>query len=150
MLSRNEPQRSIYLRTLNLKTCPRVPVSTLQRERSNTSLPQVPPPPLSEVHKPGIPAMRFPDRLRQAFLALRNRHQVNVVRHQAVRPYLHIVPCAPLLKQIQVCTVIRISEEHLLTPVSSLCNMMSITRRHHPRYPCHGSSLDQVTLPINN
>jgi hypothetical protein len=63
---------------------------------------------------------------------------MDVVRHQAVRPYVHAKPLARFGEQGDVQEEIVGSEERLLTPVSSLCDVVGQTGDDCARHAGHG------------
>jgi hypothetical protein len=64
--------------------------------------------------------MGLADRAAQSLSRLRNRDEMNVIGHQAVRPDLNPLIAAPLAHQLDVRLVILIAEEGLLPTVSPL------------------------------
>ena len=64
--------------------------------------------------------MGFPYGLCKPFIAVRNDHEVNVVRHEAVGPDIHFVLTTPFRKQSQVFLVVFITEENLLAAIPPL------------------------------
>ena len=82
--------------------------------------------------------MDLADRLFQSVGRLRNRDQMDVIGHQAVRPDLDLVSAAPLCHQFQVALVIFITKERLLSAVSPLSDVFdgaNQVRQHAPIGP---------------
>jgi hypothetical protein len=64
------------------------------------------------------------DGLGQRLLLVGNRHQMNVVGHQAVGEDLQAVLLGLLLQKLQVHPPVVIHKEHVLAVVPALCDMM--------------------------
>jgi hypothetical protein len=68
--------------------------------------------------------MGLADRPRQGVLGWRPGNQVNMIRHQAVRPNLDTALLAPLRHELDIGRVVVLAEERLLPTIPPLRHMM--------------------------
>jgi hypothetical protein len=90
--------------------------------------------------------VRFPDRLPQAIFGFRNSNQMDMIRHQAIRPDRDVTPAAPLGHQGQVGPVIFVMEEGLHSSIPALGDMVGNTRGYEACYSWHGGTLHQTEV----
>ncbi len=83
----------------------------------------------------GVEIMSASDGLCQRVHRVGDRNQVNVVRHQAVREDVHAEGFRPLLQECEIRAPISVSEEHVLTVVSPLGDMV-----RNPWHNCPGDA----------
>ena len=119
-------------------------IIVVQDERRKPSRPRMPPPTLAEAHAPRVPPVRFADAQPKAILGTRHGNQMNVVRHQAVRPDLDAATPAPLGHQVDASLVVLVAEGGLLPTVSSLGNVMQDPGHYRTCYSWHDEVLDQT------
>lgn len=87
--------------------------------------------------------MCFPDRLPQAIFGFRHSNQMDMIRHQAIRPDSDVEFAAPLGHQGQVGLVIFIPEEGLHPSIPALGDMMRYPWGYEACYSWHGETLHQ-------
>lgn len=104
----------------------------IKREREEAPLPEVASPALPEADQTGVSSMSLPVRPCQAVGRLRDRHEMDVIGHQAVRPDLHLVQAAPLCHEVKVGSVVVGPEEDLLPSFAPLRNVVRAPYRHPP------------------
>ena len=80
---------------------------------------------------------------------VRHRDQVNVVRHQAIRPNRHTFVTALLGDEFHISRVVFVTKERLLPPVPTLRNVVRQTRNNHSRQSSHAQNLHEVTQFVN-
>lgn len=85
--------------------------------------------------------MRLANCTPQTFFRFRNRNYMDMVRHEAVRPYLDIELLTPFRHQAYVRSIVVITEKGLLPSISPLCYVVRIARRYHPCNPCHALTI---------
>jgi hypothetical protein len=95
-------------------------VRLIEHERRKPPLPQMASPPLAKVDHARVSPMDLADRPSQPVLRLRDSDEMDVVRHQAVRPDLNLMGAAPLPHQFQVALVILVAKKRLVPTVSPL------------------------------
>jgi hypothetical protein len=88
-----------------------------------------------------------PDRLGQRLLRVRDRHQVHVVGHQAVAQDLQAALARLLRQQSQVDVAVLIHEEHILTVVPALRDVVGAPDRNGFGEPWHEAILRPPTHP---
>ena len=81
------------------------------------------------------------------------QNQVNVIRHQAVRPDRYLVLITPATHQCDIKTVVSVTKEGLLATIAALRYMQGNTGNDYSGYPCHVSPLkhqiiSQKEVPI--
>src|SRR3972149_1853039 len=76
-----------------------------------------------------------------ALLRFRNHDHVDVVRHQAVGPDVHVPARAPLRHQTDVVLIIFFTEKGLLPAIAPLRDVMGQAWRHDPCESCHAARL---------
>ena len=112
-------------------------VRLVQRTRVEPALPEMPQAPVQPVDILRIHQMGSAQRFGERILGLRRRHQVNVVRHQALGRNREAVPRGAVLEIKQVdATVVR-DPKHILPVVPALGHMMRHTRYHKSRLSSH-------------
>ena len=94
-------------------------------------------PTFPKIYVTSIPAMCLPNGEPKGILFFRNSYQVNVVRHQTIRPYVNAVSPAPFGHQVNIGGIIGIEEKSPLTPVTTLCDVMGKARGDYPCYSRH-------------
>jgi hypothetical protein len=92
--------------------------------------PQMPSPSLKKVDAPGIAPMSLTDCAAQSAFRAGDNDQMHMIRHKAIRPYLHAATAAPLSHEFDVCLVIIITKERPLPTISSLRNMVWRSRSY--------------------
>jgi hypothetical protein len=115
---------------LNIPRC-RQEVRLIEHERRKPPLPQMASPPLAKVNHPCVTPMDLADRPSQPIRRLRNSDEMDVVRHQAVRPDLNLMGAAPLPHQFQVALVILVAKKRLLPTVSPLGDVVRQARYYN-------------------
>ena len=108
-----------------------------QRERGETSLPEITLPSFSEIDHAGITPMSFSYRSGQTILCLRNRDQMNMVRHKAIRPNFDIIFPTPLAHQGDIVFIVPIIEKRFHTTYPTLGDMVRYAWNYHSSYSCH-------------
>ena len=88
--------------------------------------------------------MCFPDRLPQSIFGFWNSNQMDMIRHQAVRPDCDMTPLAPLGHQGQVGLVVFVIEEGLHSSIPTLGDVVGDTRGYEACYSWHGGTLHQA------
>ncbi len=106
------------------------------------ALPQVTFPSVPGVHHPRIPSVHLPERSCQPVSRAWNRQKMDMVRHEAVAPYLDPVHIAPAGRQFPICEKIPPGEKHPLPPVPPLGDVMGAAGHHHASRTGHGSPDD--------
>ena len=94
-------------------------------------------PVLQPVERQCVLRMRPSQRPGQRILGLRNRNQMDMVRHQAIRGHGDIVAPAVPREEFEVEFVVGLGEEYLLPVVSPLCNVVSNSRKDGSGAPWH-------------
>jgi hypothetical protein len=125
-------------------------IALVHRKRGESSLPQVPAPALPEVDPACVAPVRLPQAPPQPVLALRHHDQMHVVGHQAVRPHRHATAGAPLAEQGQICAVVFLLEEGLLSPIPALRHVVGDPWNHNSRQSCHAQSLPHARPRVNH
>ena len=115
-------------------------------------LPEMSAAPVQPVDILSIQKVRPPNGLGKRVALPRNRHQVDVIRHQAIREDIQLIRPALIAEDAKIRPVIVVHEEHVLAIVASLDDMVrdicdddSSDPWHTPRLPC-----GRVTVKINN
>ena len=68
---------------------------------------------------------------------LGDRHQMNVIRHQAVAKQRDAVALRAFAESFEIETPVVVEQEDVLAIVAPLRDVMRHTRRHHPGHPSH-------------
>ena len=113
----------------------------IHSNRAESPLPQMPRHPHPGVDITGVMTMHMTECLAQAVCIAWNRDDVNVIGHQAVRPYLNAVSTCGLGQQIKIQRIIAFFKKRLLSPIAPLCHMMRDTGKNHARKTCHANKL---------
>jgi hypothetical protein len=106
-------------------------VPAIHRKRRESPLPQMPPPALAEIDHPRVATVGLADGPAQGVSCRRDNDQMNMIRHEAVRPDADLVLAAPLDKQVKVRAVVILAEERRLPPIAPLRDMMWTIRNHN-------------------
>jgi len=77
----------------------------------------------------------------------RHRHEMHVVRHKTIVPYLQSVGTRVVEHQEQIPPAIGVLEKDVLAPVAALRDVVRHIRDHHPCHARHGPSLP-ATGPV--
>ena len=93
-------------------------------------MPQVPSPALPEVDPPRVPAMCLADGATQALGGLRDNDQVNMIGHQAICPDRGLLCAAESRDELEVVLVVFLTEECLLSAVSTRGDMVGHARSY--------------------
>lgn len=110
----------------------------IEGDASKAALPEVPAPALPEVHPPRVAPVSLPQAPRQALRGPRDEDQVDMVRHEAVRPTLEPKPFALGFELMEIGPVISLSEEDGLATVAALGDMV---RQAWDRHACKSGHL---------
>lgn len=94
-------------------------------------------PAFSEIDPSRISPVSFSNGKIQPVFCLRNKDEMDMIGHQTIRPCRNMIRGCPFRHQFKINTVIVIIEKCLLTPVSTLCDMMGHSRCHRPCDSCH-------------
>src|SRR6266436_1787180 len=89
------------------------------------------------VDRPGVAPVRFGKGRPQPVLVGRRHDRVDLIGHQAMSPDLRIDATCRRRDQTAVEPIILGSEEHRLTAIAALGNMMRQARQHHARHSSH-------------
>src|SRR5262249_26065915 len=106
-------------------------------ERSETALPKKTRPFFATIDPSRVTQMRGAHRFREAFGRRRRRDDMDVVRHEAVRPRLDAGTVETLCRDAQIGEIIRVAEESPLRPIPRLDDMVGNRRDNAPRSPRH-------------
>jgi hypothetical protein len=93
--------------------------------------------------------MRLADRPCQTVVRLRDRNQMHVVGHQALRPDLDVPLAAPLGHQFQIRLIVVVVEKRLLPTISTLGHMVRQTRHNQSGQSGHASNVEHLTQFVN-
>jgi len=90
--------------------------------------------------------MGFADGLTQTCFIVGAGNQVNVIRHQAIRPYRYLVLITPVTHQCDIKTVVFVTKEGLLAAIAALRYMKGNTGNDNSGYPCYVSPLNHQII----
>jgi hypothetical protein len=94
-------------------------------------LKQVTGPAASRVDEVGIAAMCFPEAAAHAVCRLRRQHQMHMIWHEAVRPYLDPLFAQLLRKHVAINLLIIVLEEDRFAAIPALSHVMRKVRDDH-------------------
>ena len=114
---------------------PEVPL--VQRTRVEAVLPQVAAAPVKAVDVLGVQPMGPAHGLGQRLGRLRRCHEMNVISHQAIPQYLQAETIRLLLEYRKIHMAIIINEEHILSVVASLSDMVRAVQNDCSGYAWH-------------
>lgn len=124
-------------------------MNLVQSAREEPVLPQVPATLVHAVDVLAVAKMGTTDRPGQRVLASRRPHEVDVVAHEAVAKQSKAVPLAVGLKQFQIDPAIIVDEEHVLTIVAPLGDVVRLTGKHDSRDSRHTAKLQDDGNNVN-
>jgi len=78
---------------------------------------------------PGISTMHIPESTPQSIFVTRNKDDMNMVRHQAIRHNLHIRLGRRFRQRSKVKFIIAVFKKRLPTPVTALNDVMGYARQ---------------------
>jgi len=119
-------------------------VFVVHHKRSETALPEMPPPAFAEVDVARVTPVCLADPPPQPVLVLGHGDQVNVVGHQAVSPDGHSALFTPLRHQIDVRLIVLLREERLLPPIPPLRHVMRVAGNNNSCQSSHAISLAET------
>ena len=117
---------------------------------SKTVLPEVSSPVLPEVHMTAVAPVSLPDGQAQAIFRGGHKDQVNMVRHQAIRPHRHTVFRTPMSHQFTIQLVVLVAEECRLSPVAPLGHVVGVPGNHNACDSWHAITLTVARFSVNN
>ena len=116
-----------------------VEVIVVENDRGKAALEEMSRPAAARVDEVGITAVRLTHGQTECICLSGNENQVNMVRHQAVGPYLHFVPGRLRGKKIEIDGLIAFLKEDRLSSVTALGDMMRPTRNNDSGKPSHAA-----------
>jgi hypothetical protein len=85
----------------------------------------------------------------QPILGTRDGNQMDMIGHQAVRPYLHSAFLAPIGHQFHIGRIVFVAKKRLLPTISTLGYVMWQTRNDQSSQPGHPGNLQKLSYCVN-
>jgi hypothetical protein len=95
--------------------------------------------PMGLVEVPGVIAMGLSDHCSQGLFVFENRHQMDVIRHQSVRPDAYLIPFGVFTEQSHIDRPVRFLEKSRQFSVSTMGNVMGKLGHNDARSSRHGN-----------
>jgi hypothetical protein len=101
-------------------------------------------PSATRIDEAGVATVRFPQGPAHAVCSLRCQDQMDMIRREAVCPYLNTGLARLLRKHIAVNLLIPILEENCLATISALGHMVRKTRDDHAGQATHAAKYHEL------
>ena len=83
--------------------------------------------------------MGLAERFGERIAPRRDRHPMNMIRHQTPAQHRHLAACALDSQRFEITPAVIVIQENVLAVIASLGDVMRRGDRHHPRLSGHGT-----------
>ena len=111
---------------------------------AKAALPRIAAPPLAPVDGEAVATMGVGDGRGHCLGGWRHEDQMDVVGHQALCPDGNPTGTAMPAQQLDIKSVVVVTEEHRLAPIAALGDVMRHVRDDRASKLCHGDTLAQA------